>query len=120
MMNQFINSATPGGVIPGGVRKIPKIIDELWLVAGICDPVPTIMFVTSTKWNKIAKAVKKVQRRNVDGTPTPDNFQDLKVGCLTVVNSGTADEEVVNILNIPFAEAADFQKKRAALVSGRA
>src|SRR6266849_3830244 len=59
------------GVVPG------KYLEYLWTVAGLCAPVPTKMFVASSDWAWIAREVKARQPIEIDGTPTPQNFNEL-------------------------------------------
>ena len=96
-----------------------KIIEHLLTIAGLCDPVPTKMFVTSVDWAFIAKAVIAKQPAVLNEV-TPQSFQVLKVGVLTVINSGSEDQEAVDEANKQAAENAHFAEKRVALISGRA
>lgn len=95
-----------------------KLIKELWTIAGLCEPVPTIMFLTSTNWRELAAEVLKVQP-GLPEAPTPKNFRELIVGCLTVVNSGSEDQDAVDEANVQAAQQANFAKKRDALIVGR-
>ncbi len=114
-----------GGIIDGpAVRKdgsqvvtanvMGPTIAELDIVAGLVGERPTTMFVTSTKWEKIAKEVAIMIKK-----PNPDNFRRLQLRNLTVINSFSEDEQAVNLLNVPEARACDFQNRRQRLISGR-
>ncbi len=96
-----------------------KGIEYVWTVAGLCEPVPTLMFLTSTAWERLANEVKRRQRASADGTPTPINFSELRVGCLTVVNSRSESQTAVDAANQQAARDANFAAKKAALISGR-
>lgn len=93
-------------------------IDLLWTIAGLCDPEPTLMFLTSPHWAILAKEVIK-QQPAVLNEITPPNFKVLKVGCLTVVNSGSEDQNAVDEANIQAAQRAHFAAKASALQTGR-
>ena len=94
--------------------SISPLVDMLWTIAGICEPVPTTMFLTSTKWAILVADVKKVQPTAALTSSSP-----LLIGCLTVVNLGTEDQAVVDEANLQAANNASFQQKRLALISAR-
>ncbi len=89
-------------------------IAELDVIAGLVGERPTIMFVTSTKWETIANEVSIMIKK-----PNPDNFRRLQLRNLTIINSCSEDQEAVNLLNVPEARACDFQNRRQRLISGR-
>lgn len=64
---------------------------------------PHRAFVTSSEWGQIAKELETmdVEDPSKPGVkPTPQNFTRLKIGkCLTVINSRTEDQDVVNMMN---------------------
>lgn len=95
-----------------------RIVEYLWTIAGLCEPVDTLMFVTSVNWALIAKTVIN-NRPELLKDITPQNFNAMKVGCLTVVNSGSEDQEAVDEANKQAADRAEFQAKRLALISGK-
>lgn len=94
----------------------PLSLRKLELIAGLVHPVPSTMFVTSTDWGRVAK---ETQQHLGSAIPLrKGSFEMLLVGPLTVVNSGTEDQEVCNLLNRSYAEAANFAAKRDALRIG--
>lgn len=108
-----------GGIKADGSQRVTAgvmgpMVAELDMVAGLVGEIPTTMFVTSTKWARIAKEVEVMVKR-----PNPENFRSLILRNLTVVNACSEDQEAVNILNVPEARKCDFQNRRARLVSGR-
>ena len=98
--------------------SVGKVIDTLWTIAGLCEPVPTTMFLTAQRWAELAIEVRRVQPGTAEA-PTPTNFKELIVGCLTVVNSGCSDQETVDEMNVQAAAQANFALKREALIVGR-
>ena len=94
-----------------------RYMDRLLRIAGLCAPVPTLIFVTSKDWAELAAEVLRVQPKIV---PDPSNFKELRVPpCLTVVNSGTEDQAVVDEANRAASEQCHFLLKREALISGK-
>lgn len=92
-----------------------EIIKKLILISQLVEPEPTTMFVTSLNWALMAKEMNSQYREDmVDKSKlaTPSNFQVLKIGALTVVNSGTEDQEVVDEANQQAALKAKFAYKR--------
>lgn len=83
-------------------------------IAGICGDIETVMFVISSEWERLANEVQVLKKQI-----NPTNFRRLKLRNLTVVNSGSEDQEAVNLLNIPEARKSDFQNRRQRLISGR-
>lgn len=83
-------------------------------IAGICGEVETTMFVTSSEWRKLAREVSILTKQ-----VNPANFRRLKLRNLTVVNSGSEDQEACNLLNVPEARKCDFQNRRQRLTTGR-
>lgn len=95
-----------------------NLIDGLWRIAGLCAPTPTVMFLTVTDWSELAETILRVQPGASD-KPTPSNFKELKIGCLTVVNSGTDDKETVWHANQAAADNSHFAFKRDNFISGK-
>jgi hypothetical protein len=113
-----------GGLHEGGVHKDgskrhtvetvgPKVA-KYDNIAGLVGEVETVMFVTSSEWARLADEIQILTKQ-----VNPDNFRRLRLRNLTVVNSGSEDQEAVNILNIPEARKCDFQNRRQRLISGR-
>jgi hypothetical protein len=88
-------------------------LDSVAGLVGSIDP-PITMFVTSTKWAKIAKDMEAFGKQ-----PNPDNFRRLRIRDLIVVNSQSEDQEAVNLLNTPEAQRCNFQARRQHLISGK-
>jgi hypothetical protein len=85
-----------------------SIMEKLFTIAGLCDE-ETLMFVTSTHWAEIARALKGEH----PGTRlNPANFKRLKILKLTIVNSGSEDQEAINLVNKEYAERAHFAYNR--------
>ena len=79
---------------------------------------PVLYFVTSTQWAAIAEEARAVVL-DPSRLPTPENFKELRVGKnLLVVNSGSEDQDAVNIANRAEAERVHFQAKRERLRTG--
>ena len=61
-------------------------------------------FVTSTEWAQIAMEVSAYDPIDPDKPlvkPNPANFDRLRIGkCLTVINAGTEDQDVVDAMNV--------------------
>ncbi len=123
--NQPISDGIAGELIEGpAVRRdgskvftvsmLGPIIAELDLIAGIVGERPTVMFVTSVKWGRIAREFELMNK-----DPKPENFSRLKIRNLTVVNAFSDDEDAVHILNTAEATACDFANRRRRLISGR-
>jgi hypothetical protein len=83
-------------------------------IAGIVGETPVTMFVTASEWAKLAKELEAITR-----APNPQNFRRLVLRNLTVVNSGSEDQEACNLLNVPEARKCDFQNRRQRLITGR-
>jgi hypothetical protein len=101
------------GIFAGGKGDSP-IVRRLWVIAGLCAPTPSTMFVTATHWGQIAEELMREHGVRLSNR----NFSVLLVGCLRVVNAGTEDKDVVDVMNEEYAPA-DFQAKRQALITGR-
>ena len=99
-------------------------MDVLRRIAALIGPVaePVRYFVTSTRWGNIAKEIEAEYVNNLSdptNLPKPDTFKEMHIGKgLLVINSGTEDQDVVNIVNRAEAERVNFQKRREALRSG--
>ncbi len=94
---------------------MPTYLDYVKRVSALVYPVRTRMFVTSTNWAKVAAEVAATPGLQTDKwkkTPTMSNFSRLNVGTLTVVNSGTEDQDVCNALNRPEEAKTDFVYRR--------
>ena len=116
-----IHDATPGAVyddpLPNALS--PKGTPELWRldrISGIVGEIapPVTMFVTASEWARIAREVERLGSR-----PNPQNFRQLILRSLIVVNSGSEDEEAVWLLNQPEAERCGFAWKRDNWISGK-
>lgn len=88
----------------------PRFVPKLQTIAGLVSPALTTMWVTSTNWGLIAAELEAHYLEPTDTRPSRSNFARLKLGTLTVVNSGTEDEEVCQLLNEPEFERARFQE----------
>lgn len=96
---------------------------QKWLkVSGILGDISVTAFVTSTEWGQIAEELKNP---DYAGTvvPTPDNFAKLRVAPnLLLCNSGTEDQETVNIINnrlLGEENARVFAWRRDNLITGK-
>lgn len=81
--------------------EAPNEIRKLMLVAGLLSR-PAKMFVTSAKWQQIAKEIREEHASDLMhpwNLPHRDNFQSLRIGRLTVINAETEDEALVNAAN---------------------
>ena len=94
------------------------VTTEFWRVAGLCEPVETHMFVTTTVWAQFAA---EVSRLKTGGLPnlTPQNFTEVKLGCLLVINSGSDNQDAVDEANKQSAESSHFAWKRDHLSTGK-
>lgn len=88
----------------------PRFIPKLQTIAGLVSPTLTKMWVTSANWGLIAQELEEHYLGPEDTKPSRGNFARLKLGSLTVINSGTEDEEVCQLLNEPEFERARFQE----------
>ena len=98
-------------------------IKQLQLIAQLVAPVPSRFFVTSAHWGMIADEIRRDYPSSlIDplSLPTPRTFKELQIGCLRVINAGTEDNEVVNLMNEEDADIANFAWKRDHLMKGRA
>lgn len=76
----------------------------------------TKMWLTSSMWAALALEVGMAEA----GTnPQPGQFEALKFRRLTVVNSGSEDEEMCHQLNRPDAERSGFAWKRDHWMTGK-
>lgn len=110
-------------ITPANVNKETHFIKQLQTIAGLIGSTPSRMFVTSTHWGQIADEIKRQYAGSLmdpAGLPKPQNFGRLKIGALMVINAGTEDQEVVNLMNEEDARSAQFQQRRAAFQTGRA
>ena len=84
-------------------------------VSGLVYPVYTTIYLTSTQWAGIAAevaALAPVGATTSLGRPiTPKTFQQLKLGRLTVWNSGTEDQDVCDMLNAEQERLSNFREK---------
>jgi hypothetical protein len=113
-----------GGLHEGGVHKdgskrhtvqtVGPVVAKYDNIAGICGEVETVMFVTSSEWAQLAAEIQILTKQ-----ANPDNFRRLRLRNLTVVNSGSEDQEAIDLLNVPEARKCDFQNRRQRLISGR-
>lgn len=113
-----------GGLHEGGVHKdgskrhtvntTGPMVAKYDNIAGICGEVETVMFITSSEWAQLAREVSILTKQ-----VNPDNFSRLKLRNLTVVNSGSEDQEACNLVNVPEARKCDFQNRRHRLTTGR-
>jgi hypothetical protein len=90
-------------------------VKTLTTIAGLVEPVPTVMYLTSSNWAELALEITIKYGKK----PTPGTFRELIIGCLTVRNAFTEDQAAVNMANEIGARNANFQEKRKALVSGK-
>lgn len=95
--------------LKGTLDAINKsVMDKLFTIAGLCSE-ETLMFVTSRHWAEIARAILADHpntRLNLS------NFRRLKILKLTIVNSGSDDQEACNAVNQVYAERAHFAYNR--------
>lgn len=91
------------------VERIPFWQKIEAILASGGTPLVKKAFVTSTEWAQIAKEIGA--HDPIDPTlplpkPAPGNFEAMKIGkCLTVINAGTEDADVVALMNV--AEMGD-------------
>lgn len=98
------------------------IVEKFWHIASLVDGTPTKMFVTSTVWGGLRDAIVKVMKSKglLVPTLTPENFRSVKIGThLTVINSGSEDQEAVDVANKLAADRAGFGWKRDHWITGR-
>jgi hypothetical protein len=101
--------------LEGTLDAINKsVMDKLFTIAGLCDE-ETYMFVTSTYWGEIARAVKA---EHPNSPLNPGAFKRLKILKLTIINSGSEDQEACNVINQVWAEKAHFAYNREHKRSG--
>ena len=66
-------------------------------------PMQKIAWVTATEWAQIAKELagyEMIDPSKPDVRPNPANFRQMRIGkCLLLRNSGTEDQETVDLLN---------------------
>ncbi len=83
-------------------------------ISALIDPdidTPVQMFVTSQHFAALADEMGAFVKGPV--MPNPQNFKELRVGDnLIVVNSGSEDQDAVNIANRMEAERANFAYRR--------
>ncbi len=96
------------------VNTVGPLVAELDQVAGIVGEIPTTMFVTTSKWARIAREVETLTK-----AINPANFRCLNIRNLTVVDANSEDEQAVNLLNVPEARKCDFQNRRQRLITGK-
>lgn len=95
--------------------RVSSYVEKLLRISQLVAPEPTLMLLTSTNWGLLADEIWGQHKDSLaDQTkrPSPSNFQRLIIGTLTVANSGTEDQDVVNIANQAAAEKAHFAFKR--------
>lgn len=100
--------------------EAPNEIRKLMLVAGLLSR-PAKMFVTATKWARIAAEMREDHAADLSqpwNLPNRDNFTRLRVGRLTVINAETEDEAVVNTCNW-FECPPDFRARVESMKTGR-
>lgn len=98
-----------------------QILRELMRISALIGAVdePVVMLVTSTHFGKIAQAVAQETLMEPLNLPTPENFKELRVGKnLLVANSGTEDEETVNLANRLEARRVNFRGRAQSLRTG--
>jgi len=97
------------------------VLRRIAALVGEANP-PVRYFVSSTRWGNIAREMEMDffnELADPTNLPNPDNFKELKIGKgLLVINSGTEDEDVVNLVNRAEAERCNFAKKRDSLRTG--
>lgn len=80
-------------------------------------------WVTATEWGEIAQEIADLERvGTVTAKPLPATFKALKMGNLTLRNSGTDDQGWVNALNteeLGPIDAAKFALRRDTLISSK-
>lgn len=89
-------------------------LNHLEQVAGLiqCD---TTCFLTSTQWSRLAAELPVDTLTDKGRMPTPGNFSRLNIRAkhiLTVVNSGTEDEDVCRVANYEAERKANFREAR--------
>jgi hypothetical protein len=85
------------------------LLDKLMATEALVEP-GAKMWVTSTVWAALALEVGGTKGDHP--TPAPGEFTSLKFRKLTVINSGSEDEEMCHRLNRGDAERSGFQWKR--------
>jgi hypothetical protein len=98
-------------------------IEKCRLIADLCHPVQVRVFVTTSNWARIAGDIATNYKHSLvmpSGKPTPRNFRSFKVRSVTFVNSGTDDQDVCNILNMPEEAKTPFRYREANFVVRRA
>lgn len=108
-----------GTITPAGETHFIK---QLQRISGLVGDTPSRMFLTASHWGQVADEIKRQYPSalaNPAGLPTPANFKALKIGALTVLNSGTDDDDVVNLMNEEDAKRANFAWKRDNLITGK-
>ncbi len=124
MTDEAVFDGVFGGLHEGGthadgskrhtVNTLGPITAKFDNIAGVCAETPTTMFVTSHEWARLAAEVSVITK-----AANPENFRRLQIRNLTVVNSGSDDQEACNLLNIPEARKCDFQNRRQRLITGK-
>src|SRR5216684_2086765 len=89
-------------------------LKHLEQVAGLiqCD---TICFLTSTQWARLAAELPVGSLTDKGRLPKPGNFSRLNIRArhiLTVVNSGTEDEDVCRVANWEAERKSNFREAR--------
>lgn len=101
--------------LKGTIDAINKsVMDHIMLIAGLVD-VETKMFFTSTHWGEIARAI---QAAHPEVKFNPQNFKRLFILKLELINSGSEDQDAVNLANRAFAERGHFAYNREHKRSG--
>lgn len=100
--------------------EAPNEIRKLMVVAGLLSR-PATMYVTSAHWARIAAEIRANHQADLKqpwNLPHRDNFKRMKIGKLTVINSGTEDQEVCNTANW-FECPPDFRARVESMKTGR-
>ncbi len=114
VFDPIMDDKKPDGTRRHTVSTTGPMVAKFDQIAGICAEIPTTMFITSSEWARLAAEVQVLTKQ-----VNPANFRRLILRNLTVVNSGSDDQLVCNLLNIPEARKCDFQNRRKRLVTGR-
>lgn len=105
-----------------GDPRTTQVVRLLEKISGLCEPTPTVLFLTTTHWKQFA-AELDAQYRDADEVAlnplNPDNFKEARWGCLTVRNSGTDDQVVVNFMNEQDIQHSFIREKRMKLAQGK-
>ena len=98
-------------------EKNAPILQRYERIAGLCAPVPTTMFVTSTEWARFTAELSALPAEIFTRpfNPSKATHSRFLIQTLTIVNSGTEDQTVCNAANYEAERKANFREKHDAL-----